>query len=151
MDVSEAYQEEPATRTEVVSQKQFAHNATIANVARGAKIDTDKISRAVLTTRVMNKEPIDVLKSDVSNTQFNEKIYFFTEVNNLQGNVIHHMWYYQDVLQADIKLTIAAARYRTYSLKHVNNEQVGDWRVEVVTETGDLLARKEFRIHAAKP
>lgn len=151
VDVTEAYDEEPSSTTEVVSQKQFAQDANVANVALGAKIDTGKISRAVLTTRVVDKEPVDVLKSDVSNTQFNEKIYFFTEVKNLQGNIIHHLWYYQDVLQADITLTISAARYRTYSLKHIDQQQTGDWRVEAVTENGDLLAKKEFRIHAAKP
>lgn len=151
IDVSEADEAEPSSTTEVVSQKQFAQDANVANVALGAKIDTGKISRAVLTTRVVDKEPVDVLKSDVSNTQFNEKIYFFTEVKNLQGNIIHHLWYYQDVLQADIALTISAARYRTYSLKHIHLQQTGDWRVEAVTENGDLLAKKEFRIHAAKP
>jgi hypothetical protein len=151
IDVDAAYNELSEPVEGAVSQKQFAQDATIANVARGAKIDTAKISRAVLTSRVVDREPVDVLKSDVSTSQFNEKIYFFTEIKNLQGNVIHHLWYYQDALQADITLTISAARYRTYSLKHVSAEQLGDWRVEAVTETGDLLAKKEFRIHAAKP
>ncbi len=123
----------------------------MATLAVGAQIDTSKVSRAVLTTGVIDREPVDVLKTDVSNSQFSDKLYFFTEVKALQGTTIHHVWYFQDVIMADIPLSISAARFRTYSLKHVLPEQLGDWRIDVVKETGELIAQKQFRIHAAQP
>ncbi|CCQ11390.1 hypothetical protein PALB_22810 [Pseudoalteromonas luteoviolacea B = ATCC 29581] len=125
----------------------FPNTAIVANVALGAKIDTASISRAVLTTGVVKLEPIDVLKSDVSVHQFEGKLYFFTEVKELAGSSIRHLWYYEDSLIADIKLSINSARYRTYSLKNIQHKQVGDWRVEAVNAEGGLIARKEFRVH----
>ncbi|WP_462152370.1 DUF2914 domain-containing protein [Pseudoalteromonas xiamenensis] len=137
--------------TDVNDPAQFSSDATVATLAVGAQIDTSKVSRAVLTTGVIDREPVDVLKTDVSNSQFSDKLYFFTEVKALQGTTIHHVWYFQDVIMADIPLSISAARFRTYSLKHVLPEQLGDWRIDVVKETGELIAQKQFRIHAAQP
>ncbi|KAF7767526.1 hypothetical protein PCIT_a4428 [Pseudoalteromonas citrea] len=132
--------------TSSVSETVFSESAQVANVALGAKIDTNVVSRAVLTTGIAQREPIDVLKDNLKRTQFSEKLYFFTEIKNLQGKTIHHLWFHQDQLMAEIPLTVGAVRYRTYSSKNIMPSQTGQWRVEVVTQQGQLLAQKSFRI-----
>lgn len=129
-----------------VSETVFSESAQVANVALGAKIDTNVVSRAVLTTGIEKREPVDVLKDNLKRTQFSEKLYFFTEIKNLQGKIIHHLWFHQDQLMAEIPLTVGAVRYRTYSSKNIMPSQTGQWRVEVVTQQGQLLAQKSFRI-----
>ena len=129
-----------------VSETVFSESAQVANVALGAKIDTNVLSRAVLTTGIEQREPVDVLKDNLKRTQFSEKLYFFTEIKNLQGKIIHHLWFHQDQLMAEIPLTVGAVRYRTYSSKNIMPSQTGQWRVEVVTQQGQLLAQKSFRI-----
>ena len=132
--------------TSSVSETVFSESAQVANVALGAKIDTNVVSRAVLTTGITQREPVDVLKDNLKRTQFSEKLYFFTEIKNLQGRMIHHLWFHQDQLMAEIPLTVGAVRYRTYSSKNIMPSQTGQWRVEVVTLQGQLLAQKSFRI-----
>ena len=132
--------------TSSVSETVFSESAQVANVALGAKIDTNVVSRAVLTTGITQREPVDVLKDNLKRTQFSEKLYFFTEIKNLQGRMIHHLWFHQDQLMAEIPLTVGAVRYRTYSSKNIMPSQTGQWRVEVVTQQGQLLAQKSFRI-----
>ncbi|RJE77403.1 hypothetical protein BGP78_08640 [Pseudoalteromonas sp. MSK9-3] len=132
--------------TSSVSETVFSESAQVANVALGAKIDTNVVSRAVLTTGIEQREPVDVLKDNLKRTQFSEKLYFFTEIKNLQGKMIHHLWFHQDQLMAEIPLTVGAVRYRTYSSKNIMPSQTGQWRVEVVTQQGQLLAQKSFRI-----
>jgi len=132
--------------TSSVSETVFSESAQVANVALGAKIDTNVVSRAVLTTGIAQREPVDVLKDNLKRTQFSEKLYFFTEIKNLQGTTIHHLWFHQDQLMAEIPLTVGAVRYRTYSSKNIMPSQTGQWRVEVVTQQGQLLAQKSFRI-----
>jgi hypothetical protein len=129
-----------------VSETVFSESAQVANVALGAKIDTNVVSRAVLTTGIEQREPVDVLKDNLKRIQFSEKLYFFTEIKNLQGKIIHHLWFHQDQLMAEIPLTVGAVRYRTYSSKNIMPSQTGQWRVEVVTQQGQLLAQKSFRI-----
>jgi hypothetical protein len=87
-----------------------------------------------------------VLKESIEQTEFQEKLFFFTEVRKLKGQTISHLWFHQDQLMAEISLTISADRYRTYSSKNIMPSQTGQWRVEAVTEQGELLAQKTFRI-----
>ncbi|MCF7502059.1 DUF2914 domain-containing protein [Pseudoalteromonas sp. L1] len=132
----------------VQNKQQFAQTAHIASVAIGAKIDTDKVSRAVLTTDVVDREPVNVLKSDVKLLDISQSLSFFSELKNMQGQTVRHVWYYQNQLLASIELAISSPRFRTYSTKNIMPEQVGDWRVEVIDTDGNLLAQKEFRILA---
>ncbi|WP_462146461.1 DUF2914 domain-containing protein [Pseudoalteromonas gelatinilytica] len=130
------------------AQQQFSQSAHIASVAIGAKIDTDKVSRAVLTTDVVDREPVNVLKNDVKLAQISNSLSFFSELRNMQGQTVRHQWYYQDQQLASIELAVSSPRFRTYSTKNIMPEQLGDWRVEVIDAEGNLLAQKEFRILA---
>ncbi len=126
----------------------FATSAHIASVALGAKIDTDKVSRAVLTREVVDREPVNVFKADVRLNEFTETMAFFSELKNMQGQTVRHVWRYENEVLASIELGVTSPRYRTYSSKTILPEQVGNWRVDVVDEQGHLLAQKEFRILA---
>ena len=128
------------------SSTQFSDNAKVTSLALGAQIDVQFISRAVLTTGISEREPVDVLKDSIEQTEFQEKLFFFTEVRKLKGQTISHLWFHQDQLMAEIPLTISADRYRTYSSKNIMPSQTGQWRVEAVTAQGELMAQKTFRI-----
>ena len=130
------------------AQQQFSQSAHIASVAIGAKIDTDKVSRAVLTTDVVDREPVNVLKNDVKLAQISNSLSFFSELRNMQGQTVRHQWYYQGQQLASIELAVSSPRFRTYSTKNIMPAQLGDWRVEVIDADGNLLAQKEFRILA---
>lgn len=126
----------------------FADSAQVASVALGARIDTDKVSRAVLTREVVDREPVNVFKADVRFNEFTDTMAFFSELKNLQGQKVKHVWRYEDEVQASIELDVTSPRYRTFSNKTILPEQIGNWRVDVVDEQGRLLAQKEFRILA---
>jgi hypothetical protein len=128
--------------------QRFAALAKIASVALGAQIDTDKISRAVLTRSVSNREPINVFAADIRLSQFNGSLSFFSELKNLQGQHVKHVWVFEGKKMAEIELSVTSPRYRTYSTKHISDSQVGHWRVDVIDEQGLLIAQKEFRILA---
>ena len=132
----------------VVQPESFSSTAHVASVALGAKIDTDKVSRAVLTRDVVEREPVNVLKADIRVGEFVETIAFFSELKNLQGQKVTHVWRYENEITASIELDVTSPRYRTYSKKHILPEQLGHWRVDVIDQQGHLLAQKEFRILA---
>lgn len=131
-----------------VEQKEFAASANIASVAIGAKIDTATISRAVLTRSVSNREPTNVFAADVRLNQFEESLSFFSELKNLQGQQVKHVWLFEGEIMAEVALKVTSPRYRTYSTKNIMDTQLGHWRVDVVDENGLLIAQKEFRVLA---
>lgn len=132
----------------LASSEKFAANAHIASVALGAQIDTSKISRAVLTRKVSKREPTNVFAADIRLNQFEDALSFFSELKNLQGQQVKHVWLYEGEVMAEISLDVTSPRYRTYSTKNIMTTQTGHWRVDVVDEQGNLIAQKEFRILA---
>ncbi|BED87635.1 hypothetical protein PspMM1_01030 [Pseudoalteromonas sp. MM1] len=132
----------------LTSSEGFSSTAHIASVALGAQIDTSKISRAVLTRKVSKREPTNVFAADIRLNQFEEALSFFSELKNLQGQQVKHVWSYEGETMAEISLNVTSPRYRTYSTKNIMNTQTGHWRVDVVDEQGNLIAQKEFRILA---
>lgn len=134
--------------TALSSTQGFVPLAQLASVALGAQIDTDKISRAVLTRKVSKREPVNVFAADIRLSQFDETLSFFSELKNLQGQQVKHVWFFEDDIVAEIELDITSSRYRTYSTKNIMDSQIGQWRVDVIDEQGQLIAQKEFRILA---
>ncbi|XQF92891.1 DUF2914 domain-containing protein [Pseudoalteromonas espejiana] len=132
----------------LTSSEGFSANAHIASVALGAQIDTGKISRAVLTRKVSKREPTNVFAADIRLNQFEEALSFFSELKNLQGQQVKHVWSFEGETMAEISLNVTSPRYRTYSTKNIMDTQTGHWRVDVVDEQGNLIAQKEFRILA---
>ena len=117
----------------------------LADVALGAKMNTQSVSRALLTREIKAREPIDIIGKRIARASFTKKLYFFTEVNGLKDKTVRHKWYFQDQLQADVALSVYAQRYRTYSSKNIAALQLGWWRVELVAE-GKTLASKQFKV-----
>lgn len=117
----------------------------LADIALGAKMNTQSVSRALLSRDIVAREPVDIIGERIARASFAKKLYYFTEVNGLKGKLVRHKWYFQDQLQADVELTVYAERYRTYSSKNIAALQLGMWRVELVAE-GKTLASKQFII-----
>lgn len=58
------------------------------------------------------------------------------------------MWLFEGEVMAEVALKVTSPRYRTYSTKNIMDTQLGHWRVDVVDESGLLIAQKEFRVLA---
>ena len=145
---SEAVIEVPQENESPQNKIQAAHLmvAELSPVSRGVSIDTSVVSRAVLTRSVQEREPIDVLPSEVYTDEFEEKLYFFTELNNFTPQQVTHIWQYNGKTMAEIPLDISSNHFRTFSSKNIMNTQTGDWTVQLRDSEQKVLAEKSFRI-----
>jgi len=132
--------------TEIMHASTFIPQSHLSKISRGGLIDTDFVTRAVLTTAVVNKEPVDVLGAEVSQLDINEQLLFFTELNNMKSKKVFHRWFFEGALIAEVELNIFSERYRTYSSKKIMAQQTGNWRVELVNSKENILASKSFHI-----
>lgn len=131
--------------TDIEQQANENSNVDLADIALGAKMNTQSVTRALLSRDIKAREPVDIIGERIARASFTKKLYFFTEVNGLKGKVVRHKWYFQDQLQADVELSIFAERYRTYSSKNIAALQLGEWRVELIAD-GKTLASKQFKV-----
>lgn len=106
---------------------------------------SDNIARAIITSQVENREPVDDLT--VIKAGELDKVYLFTEVINQANTMITHRWFHNGRLEAEVVLKIGSDRWRTYSSKNLvypNHE--GQWQVEVVDQKNQPLGSAQFSI-----
>jgi len=103
------------------------------------------VKRAILTTAIVQREPVDDLTDTVSLTQ-RQRIFYFTHLLASNGQVMQHRWYFKDTLQASVRLKIGSDNWRTYSSKAFTNAMQGSWRVELVDSRNKVLDVHNFDV-----
>lgn len=101
-----------------------------------------EVARAQFTTDVQSREPVDDV-GKLGNTE--NKVYFFTELRNLDGQTVTHQWEYQDEVMAEVSFDVRGPRWRVWSSKQLLPAWTGEWTVAVVDQSGEVLAEESFR------
>jgi hypothetical protein len=102
---------------------------------------SEHVARAVFTSEIQNREPTDTISS-LSNDH--NKIYFFSELTGLGGQIITHRWEYQDKTMAEIKFNVGGPRWRVWSSKTLLPQWTGEWRVSIIDGSGNKIAEQTF-------
>lgn len=102
------------------------------------------IEEIEFSTSIEDHTPVNVdttFSADVGS------VYCFTKVANVSDTTtINHVWYYNDEEKARISLQIKSESWRTWSSKKILPEWTGEWKVDVVDASGNVLATKRFII-----
>lgn len=103
--------------------------------------NTGTIARSALTTGVEDREPVDSINRL---TAENEKIYYFTELKDMEGQQVAHRWEYMGQVMAEVPFNVGGARWRIYSSKKLDSDWQGEWKVSVVDANGGTLGVNTF-------
>ncbi len=115
--------------------------------AASIKLHSDHVIRAQLSTGLEEKEPIDEIPNVVTiDSDGLVRIYLFTEIQGMEGQLHFHDWYLEDERVARVEISPSVDSMRASSAKYIDRHMAGDWRVEVVTAEGELLAKGEFSV-----
>jgi hypothetical protein len=115
--------------------------AAESGATESAAETSDKVARAILTSNIVDREPVDDLESL---TNDHTRIYFFTELQDLEGTRVTHKWEYQGKIMSEVHLTIGGSHWRIWSSKNLDPTWLGHWTVSVVSEDGMILASDTF-------
>ena len=99
------------------------------------------ISKAVFALDIKDRTPVNIIQ-ELDNSL--GKIYFFTNIRNLQGQSITHRWIYKDKVMADIVFDVKGPRWRVWSSKNLWHTWLGKWTVQVITSESGVIYEKEF-------
>ena len=108
--------------------------------------EVDPIKRAVFTSGIEDREPVDNLDSLSTDST---RVFFFTEIVGMQGKTVTHRWMLDDENKAEVPFAVGGPRWRVYSSKNLVPEWTGDWRVEIVDEEGNELGRASLVYYPA--
>ena len=101
----------------------------------------ENISNAVYALDIKDRVPINIVEEADNSLG---KIYFFTNIRNLDGERITHRWIYKDKVMADVSFDINGPRWRVWSSKNLWYTWLGEWKVQVLRMDGSLLYEKIF-------
>ena len=112
-----------------------------ALLASSLALAEPRVARAIFTSGIDNREPVDALTSVSNDTN---QLTFFTDLRDLTGQTVTHRWEYNGVVMAEIDFNVGAERWRVWSNKKLIPQWVGDWHVVVVDADNNELTRAQF-------
>jgi hypothetical protein len=111
------------------------------------EVKDDRVSRALLTTGLNNREPIDNITSPVYvSKQDAIKLHYFTEIMNMEGGILYHHWMRNGELVFKREIKILGVRWRASTNKFIQHFNQGEWAVMLVNEEGDVLNKIQFMV-----
>lgn len=99
------------------------------------------VARAAITKGIEDREPIDNLAEVTTDT---DKVYYFTELRDMEGQTVTHRWEYNGETMAEVAFDVGGPRWRVYSSKNLMPEWTGQWRVSVVDAAGNIVRGDTF-------
>ncbi len=99
------------------------------------------VARSAFTTAMSEREPTDSLSEMGNDTQ---RIFYFTEIRDMQGETITHRWEFNGQVMAEVSFEIGGPRWRVNSSKTLQPIWLGQWTVTVVDGQGNELSSESF-------
>jgi len=132
----------PSFAERTASEIKTATATTPGTVSGPVVRKTGRVARAIFTTAIVDREPVDTLETlstDIS------RVFFFTDLRGLSGQIVTHRWEYNGRLMAEITFKAGSgARWRVHSSKNLLPEWTGTWKVIVNNESGEALHTSVF-------
>ena len=121
--------------------------ADTASTTPAGEAKRGSVARTAFTTEIVDREPVDNLTT-APNTL--GRIFFFSDLRGLQGQIVTHRWEYNGKVMAEIKFKVGGPRWRVYSSKNLVPDWTGQWTVVVLDESGWPLKASIFEYTQAK-
>lgn len=123
-----------------------ARPAAPSRPAAAATTSGGRVTRAILTSRVSDLEPVDDLGQTLALTNGGYRtVFFFTELRNFPPGQVIHRWTVNGRVIAEVPLRVGhAGRWRTYSSKDLLPGMTGEWEAAVLDGKGDVVRALTF-------
>jgi len=102
------------------------------------------VEEQVICTAIEDRAPTGADSSFASDVG---QLYCFTKISGAEDTTsVSHIWYFNGEEKAKVELNVKSKNWRTWSSKRIDPGWIGDWRVEVVSASGDVLSTRSFTI-----
>ncbi len=107
------------------------------------KMTTVGIARITFSTRIKKRQPVDSITT-ISYKQRN--VYLFTEIENMRGKYITHVWYFDDKEVFKKRFKIKGSSWRIWTRKTITESMIGKWKGVIIDDTGKVLITKQLEV-----
>jgi len=129
------------------SPENTKEDISIETEVESIKVPITDVVRALLTTSIINKEPVDNMVFPlILNKDKAKNVYYFTEIINRKGQYLFHQWFRNDKLIYKRKISILGNRWRAATSKLIPYSKTGMWTVRLVDKKGFILNEIKFEV-----
>jgi hypothetical protein len=105
------------------------------------------IVRAQLAKGIWKNEPLGKITGPIRvNSEEATGIFYFTELENMQGKAVFHIWKYKGDVIFKKKKDVLEDHWKTYTSKLFTRRSVGPWSVETVDSNNQQLNVINFEV-----
>ncbi len=90
-------------------------------------VNAGEVARGQFTSAIDQREPVDEITTLSNNA---DKVYFFSELRDLQGQTVTHRWLFAGKVMAEVPFNVKGPRWRVNSSKTLLPGWIGDWTVD---------------------
>ncbi len=108
--------------------------------------DRAEVLRAQLSHAIAAREPVDSIDAVQLRPGESRPIHFYVHLQNMSGKNIRIDWYYQNKPDSHLTLQVHNDNWRTHASKQLDHRRLGAWRVELMDESGNRLAARNFTV-----
>ncbi|MBI3776211.1 MAG: DUF2914 domain-containing protein [Gammaproteobacteria bacterium] len=102
--------------------------------------------RAVFAKQIVKREPVDEVTTLSSDMQ---GVYFFTELEDMAGHTVKHVWEYDGRRVGYTEFKVTAAHWRAWSYRKTPPGTSSTWKVKVLNTAGEVIGEKLLAPKAA--
>jgi Protein of unknown function (DUF2914) len=114
------------------------------DVAEQEGFSKGSVVRSIFTKEVKDREPTDKLQ-----TTDTSKVFYFTELRDMNGQTATHRWEHEGKVVSEIKFNVGSNRWRVWSSKSFIPQTSGDWKVSVLNGAGEVISEENLKVTAA--
>jgi len=103
-----------------------------------------EVADAVITTAVIDREPVDEVGAFPIQ---NGKLFCFSRITGAaEPTFVYHLWYHGETLMSRVELPVNSPDWRTWSAKKFLEDQPGEWHVDILDVSGNLMRQVNFQL-----
>lgn len=114
------------------------------DVAEQSGFSKGSVMRSIFTSDIKDREPTD----KINNTS-DEKVFYFTELRDMNGQTATHRWEHDGKVISEMKFNVGGNRWRVWSSKNFLPQSSGDWKVSVLNGAGEVISEEVLKVGGA--
>ena len=135
-------QETQMEATQVPSQT-MEKTEPAAAIEEKSGFNPGTVARSAFTSSIEDREPVDTLQQM---NAMDQKVYFFTELRDMEGQTATHRWEFNGDVMAEVAFDVKGSRWRVWSSKNLQPEWAGEWKVSVLNSANEVISETSLSV-----
>lgn len=135
--------QETTMETTPAQSPEMEQSEATATLQEQSGFNPGTVARSTFTSSIVDREPVDTLQQM---TAMEQKVYFFTELRDMEGQTATHRWELNGEVMAEVAFEVKGSRWRVWSSKNLQPQWEGEWKVSVMNGANEVISETSLNV-----